>query len=114
MNYLRISLLVLVALMMGSATRLATSADASQGQSSALERGFRTGYSDGYNAGTRDTVDSAARDYRTKEDYQRADRSYNQSWGTMKITATAISRDLKRVMPPATTVVLSTQPYPPA
>ena len=84
MNYLRISFLVLVALMMGSATRLATSADASQGQSSALERGFRTGYSDGYNAGTRDTVDSAARDYRTKEDYQRADRSYNQAWGTIE------------------------------
>lgn len=84
MNYLRISLIVLVALLLGSATKLATSADASQNQSSAVERGYRTGYSDGYNAGTRDTVDSAARDYRNKEDYQRGDRSYNQAWGTLE------------------------------
>ena len=56
----------------------------SQNQSTALERGYRTGYSDGYNAGTRDTVDNAARDYRNKEDYQRADRSYNEAWGTVE------------------------------
>ncbi len=86
MNYLRISLLVLVALMMssGDETRRQCRRDASQNQSTALERGYRTGYSDGYNAGTRDTVDNAARDYRNKEDYQRADRSYNQAWGTIE------------------------------
>ena len=55
-----------------------------QGQTSALERGFRTGYSDGYNSGTRDFADHAARDYQNKDDYQRADRSYNEAWGTVE------------------------------
>jgi hypothetical protein len=57
---------------------------AAQGQTSALERGFRTGYSDGYNAGTRDFADHAARDYQNKDDYQRGDRSYNEAWGTIE------------------------------
>lgn len=83
MNYLKISLLVLVALAMAAGARFATNASA-QNQSTALERGFRTGYSDGYTAGTRDTVDNAARDYQNKEDYQRANRSYNQAWGTLE------------------------------
>ena len=52
-----------------------------QGQSTALERGYRTGYSDGYTAGFRDVTERAARDYQNKEDYKRADRSYNESWG---------------------------------
>ena len=54
---------------------------ASQGQSTALERGYRTGYSDGYNAGFRDITDQAVRDVQSKEEYQRADRSYNAVWG---------------------------------
>jgi len=54
-----------------------------QGQSTALERGYRTGYSDGYTAGFKDVTDHAARDYQNKEDYKRADRSYNQAWGTI-------------------------------
>jgi len=48
-----------------------------------LERGYRTGYSDGFSAGSRDVADHAARDYRSNQDYQRADRSYNQAWGTL-------------------------------
>jgi hypothetical protein len=55
-----------------------------QGQSTALERGYRTGYSDGYTAGFRDVSERAARDYQNKEDYKRADRSYNQTWGTLE------------------------------
>jgi hypothetical protein len=55
-----------------------------QNQSTALERGYRTGYSDGYTAGFRDGGDKAARDYRTKEDYQRADRSFNEVWGPIE------------------------------
>ena len=31
--------------------------------STALERGYRTGYSDGYNAGFKDMADRATRDY---------------------------------------------------
>jgi hypothetical protein len=57
---------------------------AAQGQSTALERGYRTGYSDGYNAGYKDLNDRVARDYQNKEEYQQANRSYNQAWGTLE------------------------------
>jgi len=55
-----------------------------QTQSTALERGYRTGYSDGYNSGYRDIADNAPRDYQKKDEYQRADRSYNEAWGTLE------------------------------
>lgn len=63
---------------------ISSGATASQGQSTALERGYRTGYSDGYNAGFRDITENAARDYQNKDEYQRADRSYNQAWGPLE------------------------------
>lgn len=50
----------------------------------ALERGYRTGYSDGYQAGYRDTADGAARDYRNKDEYLRADRAYATSYGALE------------------------------
>jgi len=50
----------------------------------ALERGYRTGYSDGYQAGYRDTAEGAARDYRNKDEYQRADRAYAASYGALE------------------------------
>lgn len=55
-----------------------------QNQSTALERGYRTGYSDGYNAGYKDTSDKTPRDFQSKEEYQRADRSYNEAWGPLE------------------------------
>ena len=85
MKYFRISLFVLLALAVTSAANLTTTAapaSAAQNQSTALERGYRTGYSDGYTAGTRDVTDQVARDYQNKEDYQRGDRSFNEAWGT--------------------------------
>ena len=90
MKYLRIPLVVLIALMITSWAMTATPvshAFAAQGQtnqSTALERGFRTGYSDGFSAGSRDLADHAARDYRSNEDYQRGDRAYNEAWGTIE------------------------------
>jgi hypothetical protein len=57
---------------------------AAQGQSTALERGYRTGYSDGYSAGSRDVTDHSARDYQNKEDYKSADRSFSDSWGSIE------------------------------
>ena len=87
MKYLKIPLVVLLALMMTLSAKIITPAvhaSASQGQSTALERGYRTGYSDGYNAGTRDIADHTTREYRTKDDYQRADRNYNEAWGTIE------------------------------
>jgi hypothetical protein len=50
----------------------------------ALERGYRTGYSDGYQAGYRDTADQVARDYRNKDEYQKADRAYASSYGALE------------------------------
>ena len=55
----------------------------SQG-STALERGYRTGYSDGYNSGFKDMTDRSTRDYRSKDDYQRADRAYVDAWGPIE------------------------------
>lgn len=87
MKYLRIFLLALVTVTMTSwAVLIAASAhsNAPQGQSTALERGYRTGYSDGYNAGYQDIADQATRDYRTKDEYQRADRNYKEAWGPVE------------------------------
>jgi len=67
-------------------TAISTSAYSTtqQSQSTALERGYRTGYSDGYNAGYKDVADHASRDYQSKDEYQRADRSYNDVWGPLE------------------------------
>lgn len=51
---------------------------------SALERGYRTGYSDGYQAGFSDSANRAERDYRNKEEYRTADRAYADSYGTLE------------------------------
>ncbi len=53
-------------------------------QPNTLERGYRTGYSDGYQAGWRDQLERAARDYNSKEDYQRADRTYAPAYGPLE------------------------------
>ena len=50
----------------------------------ALERGYRTGYSDGYQAGYSDSTQAAARDYKSKDEYQRADRAYVAAYGTLE------------------------------
>src|ERR671917_472800 len=55
-----------------------------QDSTSALERGWRTGYSDGYQAGYGDSVDNAQRDFRSKEDYQRGDRAYVATYGPVE------------------------------
>lgn len=52
-------------------------------QFGALERGYRTGYSDGYQAGYRDSVEGRERDIRSKEEYQHADRVYLPAYGSL-------------------------------
>lgn len=87
MKYLRIPLVALLALAMTSwAVSITADSHAAglQGQSTALERGYRTGYSDGYNSGYRDVSDQAVRSYQDKDEYQRADRNYNQVWGPIE------------------------------
>ena len=86
MKHLRTSLVVLLSLIIISgisAVSIAAPATG-QNQSTALERGYRTGYSDGYNAGYKDIGDQSARDHRSKDEYQKADRSYNQVWGPLE------------------------------
>ena len=82
MNYFKFPLVVLLSLCVSGL--LAIVPAGAQGQTTALERGYRTGYSDGYNAGYKDVSEKAARDYQNKEDYQRADRSYNDVWGPIE------------------------------
>jgi hypothetical protein len=85
MNYLRIPLVILAAVAMTSwATTAMQAAADPQGQSTALERGYRTGYSDGYNAGYRDVSDQATRNHQVKDEFQQADRNYNQVWGPIE------------------------------
>jgi hypothetical protein len=66
-----------------SSDEMNTAATATQ-QAGALERGYRTGYSDGYQAGYRDSIERAARDYRNKEEYGRADRAYIAAYGALE------------------------------
>jgi hypothetical protein len=49
----------------------------------ALQRGYRTGYSDGYMAGYRDTIDSVAKNYTRHAEYGKADRAYSKEYGTI-------------------------------
>jgi hypothetical protein len=50
----------------------------------ALQRGYRTGYSDGYMAGYKDTIDSVSKDYNRHADYIRADRAYSKDYGELQ------------------------------
>lgn len=87
MKYLKISLVALLIVTVTSwLTAISTNAYSTtpQAQSTALERGYRTGYSDGYNAGYKNIADHASRDYQSKDEYQRADRSYNDVWGPLE------------------------------
>ncbi len=85
MNHSKILLVVLLSLVLTCVGIVSVSANSSsQAQSTALERGYRTGYSDGYNSGYRDVTDHAPRDYQNKDEYQRADRSFNDVWGPIE------------------------------
>ena len=84
MRYLRIPLVILVAVVMTSWATIAMQAANPQGQSTALERGYRTGYSDGYNAGYRDVSAGALRNHQNNDEFQQADRNFNQAWGTIE------------------------------
>lgn len=49
----------------------------------ALQRGYRTGYSDGYMAGYRDSLDRAANDFARHSEYERADRAFSSEYGAI-------------------------------
>jgi hypothetical protein len=50
----------------------------------ALMRGYRTGYSDGYQNGVGDKGANAPKEFRNKAEYERADRAFNASWGALE------------------------------
>lgn len=50
----------------------------------ALQRGYRTGYSDGYMEGYRDVINNVAKNFEGHNEYVRADRAYNQDYGTLE------------------------------
>ncbi|HEV8427159.1 MAG TPA: hypothetical protein VGQ41_04555 [Pyrinomonadaceae bacterium] len=81
MDYLKLPLVVLLSICISGL--LAIVPAGAQG-TTALERGYRTGYSDGYTAGFKDVSENAARDFKNKQDYQQADRSYNEAWGPIE------------------------------
>jgi hypothetical protein len=54
-----------------------------QNQSTAIMRGYRTGYSDGYQAGVNDLASNATRDFRNKTEYEHGDRAYNSNYGPL-------------------------------
>jgi hypothetical protein len=66
------------------ASVLAPATSAQSQQYGALERGYRTGYSDGYQSGWSDQLRRASSDYRTKDDYRRADRAYIGAYGPVE------------------------------
>lgn len=84
MRYRKLPLVVLLSVCVSGLLAIVPAGAAPQGQSTALERGYRTGYSDGYTAGYKDITIKAPRDFQKKEDYQRADRSFNEAWGTIE------------------------------
>lgn len=77
-------LTISLAALMSVATTSARVTSAPAQGSTALERGYRTGYSDGYQAGYSDQASGATRDYTNKEDYKRADRAYVDAWGPIE------------------------------
>ncbi|MDX6528715.1 MAG: hypothetical protein QOH41_1005 [Blastocatellia bacterium] len=55
-----------------------------QNQATAIMRGYRTGYSDGYQAGVNDLAIKATREVRNKPEYEHGDRAYNSNYGTLE------------------------------
>lgn len=88
MKTLRYALTLIVALVLFAVPNLATTVNAqdpqTQNQATAMMRGFRTGYSDGYQAGVSDVANNATREFRTKPEYEHADRAYNSAYGTLE------------------------------
>ncbi len=70
----------------------------------ALQRGYRTGYSDGYMAGYRDSIDSLNKEYSRHADYGRADRAFNADYGQKEDY-----RDGYRALARTTTSIMQTR-----
>ncbi len=80
MNFLKLPLVVLLSICVSGLLAIPAGAQGT----TALERGYRTGYSDGYTSGYSDVSNNAPRNYQNKQDYQKADRSFNDVWGPIE------------------------------
>jgi hypothetical protein len=87
MKNLKFALTLILALVFVT-TPLMVSANAqdpqTQAQATAIMRGYRTGYSDGYQIGVRDVSSNAAREFRNKADYEKGDRAYIATYGAIE------------------------------
>src|ERR1051326_5625287 len=86
MKTLRLTLTLLIAALLSATPLRPAHAQTvqNQNQATAMMRGYRTGYSDGYQAGVNDQADHAARDFRGKGEYERGDRSYSSNFGKLE------------------------------
>ena len=66
------------------AAALSAQGPQTQNQATAMMRGYRTGYSDGYQAGVNDVATNATREFRTKSEFDHADRAYNSNYGALE------------------------------
>src|SRR5437870_8903665 len=87
MKTLRFALTLFLAVALIALPSFAVSVNAqdpqAQNQATALMRGYRPGYTDGFQAGIPDSINHGARDFRGKPDYQHADRAYNSNYGAL-------------------------------
>ena len=87
MKTLRSTLTLLLTIALLSISLVTGSAQAQdpqeQNQATAIMRGYRTGYSDGYQAGIGDLAKNAPREFRNKAEYDHADRAFNSAWGSV-------------------------------
>src|ERR1043165_9407452 len=86
MKIIKVATAILTSLTIGLALLPIASAQTSQdqNQATALMRGYRTGYSDGYQEGVADVNRNANRVFRSKSEYEKADRAFNPAWGTVE------------------------------
>lgn len=88
MKTIRLTLTLFTAIAFVSIPLLPTIARAQttqdQNQAIPIMRGYRTGYSDGYQAGVSDVSKNADREFRNKVEYDRADRAFNSVWGSLE------------------------------
>lgn len=90
MKNLRFALTLFLALALATVSLIATPARAqdpqtqTQDQATAIMRGYRTGYSDGYQSGVSDLANRAPREFRNKPEYEHGDRAYNSRYGPLE------------------------------
>lgn len=79
-----IAIVLNFALISGLFLTLAVETATAQDARVALQRGFRTGYSDGYMAGYRDSAQRGERNIQGHTEYAKADRAYAQGYGALE------------------------------